>query len=291
MENSKIVFIFAAQKVTIMQLDYKKIYEIEHIQNGLSYKQIRDKYKISRGTWDYYIRQKLKFKADLRKYRANDNFFEVINSEEKAYLLGFLYADGYLSSDGRMGCRLKIDDVEIIKLIQKYICPNSPIEYGNNQNFKRRPQCSIRWKSKKMYQKLLNLDFCIDKTHTNSNVLTYIPEPYKKDFIRGFLDGDGCITYNSYRNSNWKKISLCWSNGSSKILEDIFNYFKDVEGGVLKYHNTYYTLRYDKIKSVQKILSFIYDNATLYLKRKKIIADNILNYYSNTVLTRHITKG
>lgn len=30
-----------------------------------------------------------------RKYRVNVNFFENIDTEEKAYWLGFLYADGY----------------------------------------------------------------------------------------------------------------------------------------------------------------------------------------------------
>ena len=55
-----------------------------------------------------------KYKADTRTYRANDDFFDVIDSEIKAYLLGFLYADGYLASDGRIGIRLQIDDEEII---------------------------------------------------------------------------------------------------------------------------------------------------------------------------------
>ena len=94
------------------------------------------------------------YSSDERIYRANDTFFDVINSEIKAYLLGFLYADGYLASDGRMGIRLKIDDIEIIKLIKQHICPENPIEYSNNQNFKRRPQCSIRWKSKNMYNSM-----------------------------------------------------------------------------------------------------------------------------------------
>jgi hypothetical protein len=151
-------------------LDYREIYQKEHLENGLTYSQIREKYNIPRGTWDYWVRQKLNLRSDRRKHRANDTFFSSIDTEEKAYLLGFLYADGYLANDGRMGCRLTIDDIEIIKLIQKYIAINSPIEYTNNQNFKRRPQVSIRWKSEQMYQDLINLCFCVDKTHTDSKV-------------------------------------------------------------------------------------------------------------------------
>jgi hypothetical protein len=131
----------------------------------------------------------------------------------------------------------------------------------------------------------------VDKTHTNSNVFQYIPNDFKKDFIRGFLDGDGCLTYNLPNSGNWRKISLCFCNGTLGILKDISNYFIDIPGSVIADHTTYFTLRYDKIKSVQMVVQKIYESATLYLNRKKIIADKILSYYSNTVLTRHIAKG
>ena len=96
-------------------MDYLKIYEEEHIKNGLSYSQIRKKYNIPRGTWDYHIRLKLGKSADRRKFRCNDNFFDVIDSEIKAYLLGVLYADGYIANDGRIGILLNIKDKELIR--------------------------------------------------------------------------------------------------------------------------------------------------------------------------------
>lgn len=74
-------------------LDYKQIYETEHVQNGLSYSEIRKKYNIPRGTWDYHVRKKLGLSCDQRKYKAVDNFFDTIDCEIKSYLLGFLYAD------------------------------------------------------------------------------------------------------------------------------------------------------------------------------------------------------
>ena len=56
-------------------LDYREIYQKEHLENGLTYSQIREKYNIPRGTWDYWVRQKLNLRSDKRKYRANDTFF------------------------------------------------------------------------------------------------------------------------------------------------------------------------------------------------------------------------
>ena len=62
--------------INAKDMDYLKIYEEEHIKNRLSYSQIREKYNISRGTWDYWIRQKLGKSADQRKYVCKDDFFD-----------------------------------------------------------------------------------------------------------------------------------------------------------------------------------------------------------------------
>lgn len=42
----------------------------------------------------------------ISKYSLNENFFEIIDSKEKAYILGFLYADGYLLNESRPGRRV-----------------------------------------------------------------------------------------------------------------------------------------------------------------------------------------
>lgn len=82
---------------------YLEIYQREHVENGLSYSEIREKYNIPRDTWDYYIRKTLGNSCDLRRKRATDDFFDIIDfdiidSEIKSYLLGFLYGDGYISN-------------------------------------------------------------------------------------------------------------------------------------------------------------------------------------------------
>ena len=255
----------------------QKLYLKEHLENRLSYKEIREKYNIPRGTWDYYIRKKLGYSSDERIYRANDTFFDVINSEIKAYLLGFLYADGYLASDGRMGIRLKIDDIEIIKLIKQYICPENPIEYSNNQNFKRRPQCSIRWKSKNMYNRLLNLGFCVDKTHTNSDIFKHIPINMKSHFIRGFTDGDGHISNYNLETSH-RKISISWSNGTASIFNDIIDYYKEYKFKLYN-KNTYYVCSIDCVKDACMFTKLLYENSNYFLTRKKKIAETLFNIF------------
>lgn len=267
-------------------MNYLKIYEEEHIKNRLSYSQIREKYNISRGTWDYWIRQKLGKNADQRKYVCKDDFFDNIDSEIKAYLLGILYADGYISSDGRIGILLNEKDVEILELIKKFIAPTSIIQHINYQNIKRNPQVKIRFRSKRLYKRLQELGFTTDKTHTNCNILLKIPFQYKKDFIRGYTDGDGCIRFD--KQGTWYKLGITWCNGVPRILEEIQSYFSQCRGH-LHHINNYYTLSYEKKSDVLIICKNLYEGCTYYLRRKYINAINSINYCNNTEL-KHKTK-
>ncbi|MEG0773599.1 hypothetical protein [Clostridium sp.] len=92
------------------------------------------------------------------KYLINDNFFDNLDSESKFYLLGYFIADGCLqleekfknnkkySESYRFMINVSIDDEDVIKLFQKEISPNKPLEYYNNQNGVkyRKPQVRLR---------------------------------------------------------------------------------------------------------------------------------------------------
>lgn len=262
-------------------MDFLEIYETEHVKNGLTYSQIREKYNITRGCWDYYVRYKLGKSSDRRKYRCNDSFFNVIDSEIKAYLLGFLYADGYISKDGRIGILLNSKDIEILELIQKFIAPNSKIQHINYQDIKRDPQVKIRFKSKEIYNKLQEFGFTTDKTHHHCHILELIPNEYKKDFIRGYTDGDGSVRFDAYKN--YFKMGITWCNGVPEILEDIKSYFDTCSGNLHNYGN-YYTLSYEKKSDIKFICEHLYSNCTYYLTRKYQNAINSISYCNNTEL-------
>lgn len=267
-------------------MNYEQIYLEEHVKNGLTYSQIREKYNIPRGTWDYHVRYKLKLSNDGRKFRVNDDFFDVIDSEIKAYLLGFLYADGYISADGRIGVLLNEKDIEIMNLIHDFISPNSEIKHINYQNFKRNPQVKIRFKSKQTYKRLQEFGFTTDKTHHNCEILSKIPEDFKRHFIRGYCDGDGSVrftkNYNKDNITYWVNLGIVFCNGVPKILEEIKDFF-GFECDVKK-HESWYTLSYYKKEYVKPICELLYTDCTYYLKRKYDAAINSINYCNNTEL-------
>jgi len=274
-------------KYTSEQL--KEIYEKECLENKMRYSEVKKKYDIPRGTWDYWIRKKMGNRADLRKHRPNDHFFDSIDSEIKAYLLGYLYADGYLASDGRIGMRLQEDDVEILEMVQKYICPNNPIESSNNQNFKRKPQHSIRWKSPIMYKRLQELGFCIDKTHAESNIFQLIPENMKAHFLRGYTDGDGSIQAYRLDNGTYRKISICWANGTAQILKDIRTWLPKFTSHLYD-NGGHFVLGYYSQFQAYVIMEMLYKDATFFLTRKMNKVKQVMRFYdsSNTELTQQI---
>jgi intein/homing endonuclease len=274
----------------------KELYQKEHVENGLSYKEIQQKYNIPRGTWQYYV-NKWGYNYDGRTFRCVDDYFDVIDNYKKAYILGFLYADGFISADGRIGVSLNIKDIEILEFIKFEICPNTEIKHSHYQNIKRSPQIKLSFTSKNLYKKLQDFGFVLDKTNTNCNIFNLIPEEFKLDFIRGYFDGDGNIRcqYKEGMHRNGKYYwsnSFSFSNGSKQILEDIQKYllgFSITDGKLNEYtnKNTYYTLSYNRKKDTFNYCKLLYSDLSKFgLQRKRELALKVIELYNNTEVNK-----
>lgn len=277
-----------------MKEKIKKLYQKEHVENALSYKQIQEKYNIPRGTWQYYV-NKMNLKYDGRKFRYVDDYFDDIDNYKKAYILGFLYADGCITSDGRISILLNEKDIEILKFIKSEICPDVEIKHSNYQNIKRDSQIKLRFMSKQIYSKLIEYGFVVDKTGNDSNIFGFIPEEFKFDFIRGYCDGDGNIRcqYRKGKNNKfyWTN-SFSFSNGSKQILEDIQKYllkFNIGNGKLISYKNknVFYTLSYHRKIDTLNFCKLVYSNLNKFsLQRKKELALKTIEVCSNTEVNK-----
>ena len=66
------------------------------------------------------------------KYHVNINKFSKISSEESAYWLGFLYADGCMSEDSRIGVMLKSSDKHHLEKLKDFLeWDNEKARYEN----------------------------------------------------------------------------------------------------------------------------------------------------------------
>lgn len=270
----------------------KELHKIEHVGNRLSYKKIQEKHNINRGIWTYYV-DKYNLKYDGRKFRCDDSYFNLIDTSNKAYILGFLYADGCITSDGRIAILLHSKDIEVLNFIKSEMRIENKIYLKDYNPEDRHEQCSLRFRSENNYKNLEKLGFCTNKTSTDSDILSKIPTQYKLDFIRGYFDGDGNVRCSKYKDYNGYRIETSISNGSKQILLDIQTYFSSIgiNGGNLKRYTNksdYYILGYGKKKDVLKIFNVLYNTVKYALTRKKCNALTAIEYYSNTEVTKEV---
>lgn len=139
----------------------------------------------------------------------NHNYFSKIDSEVKAYLLGWLLSDGYVSTRHRIGIKLQCRDVEILDLFISELAPGRRYIKDGNNSFK------LEFTSKQMYDDLQKYNIVPNKTYANKSFPCIIPS-LMNHTIRGYFDGDGSISFNKGRAN----IYIC------SINEDVLVYIK-----------------------------------------------------------------
>ena len=221
----------------------------------------------------------------LRTYSVDETIFQNIDSEEKAYWLGFLYADGSvrkIEKKGHFEMRLwiSIKDEPHLWKFKSFLQSEHPIKYRTTKikyknSFSISEGVGINICSKKMVEDLFKLG-CIQ----NKTCRLFEPEIKKElfcHFIRGYFDGDGCM---SIKKNNSGKV-IDFSSSSKNILMWISDIFKihDVEFCDLFQVKNHYRLRNSKIQDIIKIYKFMYEGSSIFLKRKEIKFIEAIEYF------------
>lgn len=208
-----------------------------------------------------------------RKRFFNIKYFENIDTEEKAYWLGFLYADGSVNTSdktctkpNRLAINISSKDRIILEKFIKSIEGNIEIDdyIPNGQTYSQNPMSRININSIEFCSYLIKHGCIPNKTY--SLRMPQLPNSLIPHFIRGFFDGDGC--FESGKNFMITK--------TESILTDINNIIAailNIEHGHIHYYKNkdprVCDLKFFKQDSVKKIYHWLYDNATIYLERKK----------------------
>lgn len=132
-----------------------------------------------------------------RKYTLDESYFDVIDTEEKAYFLGFLYADGYNQfNKSTIGITLQEADKHILEQFLVLLNCNNTLKFINKnvKNINHQNQYSLQLYSKRLCESLSKLG-CVPK---KSLILQFptedqVPSHLIRHFIRGYFDGDGCV--------------------------------------------------------------------------------------------------
>ena len=203
-----------------------------------------------------------------RKYILNENFFDQIDNQDKAYILGFLYADGcnYMPKQ-TVSMSLQKEDFDILEQIRLCIGNERPLEYLDYSNkhdfgYTYKNQWRLLMFSKHMCETLNN----IGMTPCKSLTLGFpdIDSSLHRHFIRGYFDGDGSVALKSPIASLTSTFNFCET--VRNILLEQLNIYPNIQEAAN--HNGITAVLQCRLNESIKFLTWIYDNANLYLKRK-----------------------
>jgi hypothetical protein len=133
------------------------------------------------------------------KYKVNQFLNDI--DEYSAYIIGLLWADGYLHiSRKTLNITMLKEDLEELD----WIFSKSGNWYIQDRKRKNRKESrTLSTYNPPLSNQLLKYDF--DKKSKNNPILIFgiIPTNFQKYFFRGIIDGDGCF-YVSHKNSTYQ---------------------------------------------------------------------------------------
>lgn len=228
----------------------------------------------------------------MSKYKYNKDYFSKIDTSDKAYWLGFLYADGcinrYYKGDKLKSMTLELglcyqDRQHLEKFIES-LDANIPIcEKTNMVNGIEYKSVRIQLNCTKLCYDLWELGCTPQKTY-NIKFPTFdvVPKEFMRDFIRGFFDGDGCI---SISEMNGKPHIVTTITGMSDMLQGISDFLISekvlyVKPKIYKDKRREYTysIYFYGTDHNKEFLDYLYKDANIYLERKY---EKYINFYSN----------
>lgn len=243
--------------------EYNEIFPlmIEEFLDGKSLTSIANKYKVDRGTLSKNLKS-LNFKIENKQNIAkmNENSFSKIDSEESAYWLGFIYADGCVMDDNRIELNLQKRDYEhLVKFCNFIGYPKENIKYREKTQSYR-----VSFRNKQIKENLISKG-CVPR---KSKVLTFptenqLPKHLVKDFVRGYIDGDGYIGTKDLVKGKALRLSIL---GTEEFLEKLVEEMSFKKLSIRKQGNIYCVEW--SAKYVQNYLHDLYFGSTIFLDRK-----------------------
>lgn len=226
-------------------------------------------------------------------YTFNENYFELIDTEDKAYYLGLMYADGQNNNEGNY-VRLSLgeEDKHILESFVKYLGGDNKLGFIelNNKNINWSNQYYLQLSRKKISDDLTNLG-CI-QNKTNSVIFPNERQLNKnliRHFIRGYFDGDGSVwcgkrkimLVKDRKHSKGERNRIIQNvkftiTGTIDMIDNIQNVlvselnFKKNKINVSKKIENCVTLEYSGRVQLKKFYEYIYNDSEIYLIRKKL---------------------
>ena len=294
-----------AQKIEIYT-DEKKLTseqkdEIVNKYYDYTAKELSQEYNVSESyISQIWMKAGLKGKSN-RQYQLNETFFDVIDTDEKAYWAGFIAADGclYYPKDTRkniISIGLSIEDKKYLEKFTRSLKTNKPISLGVHGEHHQYEKASIQISSNKLVKGLEKIGLQARKTH---EILWPKIEPnFLPAYIRGYFDGDGSISKHFEKNELHKvNVTIAGYKDNLQCFQKFFieqgidcTFTEDKRKNKNKKQQPFGFLNFPSKKDKFLFLHLIYDNADIYLTRKYVLATRFFEFYEQNPVTWKIRR-
>ena len=246
--------------------DCEKI--IKMFNEGVNRNYLSKEFGVSHGTISNIIKRNLRPREKgNRKYFVDEEYFSIIDTEDKAYWLGFLYADGYvLEKNNTLIAGLTLKDLDHIEKFKYDIKSTHLIKNATTKN-----NYQFNIYNNNFTKHLVNQG-CIPRKSFKIE-FPKLKDTLENHFIRGYFDGDGSVSATD------KTLQLTICCASEKFLFDLVEKMKinanlkrykiyKRKDGLLIYVNS-------SGEDILNIRKYLYENSTTFLGRKKEVFDYI----------------
>lgn len=204
------------------------------------------------------------------KYLENEHYFNVIDTPAKAYLIGFIAADGSIvkssySSSYYLTITIKYEDKSVLDFIQSELKSRYKLLDIKKTSFGK-PIHHIRlaFSNKYVIDDLLKYGITPRKSLSMTNIIENIPQRYRDAFVIGYFDGDGSVSHvTSSANNKSMNIQI---RGTEPFLSGICSHL----GLPTNYIHHYDSIAQLTITNMKYIVRFFkcYEGLQFYYIRK-----------------------
>lgn len=239
----------------------------KYTNHNYTLKQLGREFNCSYGTIRNLLnKHNIDSRGNKQGYPRDEFYFNNIDTKEKAYWLGFLYADGCVHTNN-YEISINITDLDHVKKFKDAIkATNHQITATKDSRFKDSKELyQLSIKDKQLHQDLIDKG-CVPQKSLILDKIPNIPRDYVSHFIRGYFDGDGSLHY--LQGTDNFRISFV---GTKEFLQDIqkellVTQISLAQGSTGKA----YTLQIAGRKQIMRILDYLYKDSddSIRLDRK-----------------------
>nr|WP_290224194.1 LAGLIDADG family homing endonuclease [Trichocoleus desertorum] len=279
----------AAQKRTPLQ---KEILVTQLYSQGIPIREIMDatglpKHTVFRAVKRQGVQLDRGYGTTRKHELGRKDFFKEIQSEEQAYFLGWMVADGSIHPS--LECieiTLSSVDTSILQQFRKSLQTLKPLEFikDKESNLSRKTGNFTRLvvHSVELVKDLAKYGVVRNKSDKTFYPLLIDDSQIHSAFMRGLLDGDGCVSWGPKFHSR-----TCHWLGTQELLVGVAAHLERFAGvshrepGLTSHHRYLHRLNYYSKADLNKIYEFLYGNASadLWLERKRVKLETLVNSY------------